>query len=316
MAVLAAAAPLNRLADRRLPRARRLMETLLDQPGWTVDELEELVRRGEFGTIIDRTGVTKAAPTPDDWYALILQTIVDAAAAAALPAAVAVVAETHPQAVLWASRYAGAAIRSVTDATRAAVRTLIADAIAFGGPPRVIARDLAAVVGLDARSAQAVVNYRREVERALSSARSAAALRGRWTLAPGRLPPGAGKSLEARADAMAGAYRVRLLRRRAENIARTELQTAVARGQDIAWHETLDRDGELRGRARRVWISALDARTCARCRALHGQVVGFDEQFEGPLSTRVDAEVGPVGQLPPLHPGSCRCTTGLRFVDA
>ena len=286
------------------------MASLLDQPAWTVAELEDLVRRGDFAAILDRSGVTKAAP--DDWYDLIVNMIVDAAATVDLPQAT-VVGPSHPQVVLWASRYAGSTIRQVTEETRAAIRALIVDALAFGGPPRVIARDIASVVGLDSRSAQAVVNYRRELEAALREQRSIAALRRRWSLAPGRRPPGSAHlDIDGRIDAMTEAYRSRLLRRRAENIARTELQIAVHRGQDIVWQDVLGRDRDLRGRAARVWIATEGARTCALCSALDGQVVGFDDEFSGPASTARDAEIVTVGQLPPRHP-SCRCTTGLRF---
>ena len=300
MAVVAAADNrLGRVADRHYRRAVKLIFALLSQPARSVAEIEDLARKGDFAAILDRAGVTKAEP--DDWYDLVLTVIVEAASATQLADIVVEVTESHPQAVLWASRHAGQLITGVTEETRRAVRAIIARAIGEGGPPRVIAQDFADIVGLDARSAGAVVNYRRALEDALAAERPPRALQARYRLAPGRLPAGAPRTIGGQIDALVEQYRDRLLRRRGENIARTEIQRAAHQGQEIVWQETFLRRPDLRRRARRVWIATEGPRTCALCRALHGQTIGFDSEFQGPLSTRGDAEVGAVGQLPPRH---------------
>ena len=308
---------LARVADRWFSIfARLIIESL--EPTLSLDETEALVRQGRFAEIIDPlalTRLTKAAK-PETLLEAYVRVITEAAGTVSIPGVVTARLDmTSPAAVLWAYRLAAQLVTNVGAETKAAIRVIIARALAFGGAPRTLARDIWAVTGLDARSAQAVVTYRANLEAALMAGRQPAALRGRFSLAPMRMPAGAPADVEGRVDLLVDAYRKRLLRRRGENIARTELQTSVHRGAQLSWDQAMTEHPDLRPRARRVWVATKDGRTCARCASLDGQVIGYDEEFEGLLSNRAGAETGAVGQLPPLHPGSCRCTTALRFVD-
>lgn len=297
----------SRVANRHAPALARTIRYLLDRPWWTPTELADAARRGDYTAIIDRSGLTKTAePEPEDLVELLLKVIVDAAATVTVPgAATSVAGGSHPQAALWARRQAATLITQVTEETRRAVRQIIAHAISYGDPPATVARDLAAVVGLDARSAQAITNYRAQLEAAFQADRPLSALTARFSAAPSRLPAGArALDTEGRVDALVGKYRDRLLDRRAQNIARFETQTAVHRGQDIVWQDALAGRPDLRRRARRVWIATSGA--CPICTELDGQTIGFDDEFTA------DAAQGVVGQLPPAHV-ACRCSEGLRF---
>lgn len=98
-------------------------------------------------------------------------------------------------------------------------------------------------------------------------------------------------------------YSARLLKQRAENIARTETVRALNNGQQSAWLK-LDGDGKLPTTVKRAWIPAMSERTCPVCMELGMQrPVGLREPFTAPSA-------GLIIMMPPAHP-SCRCSMGL-----
>ena len=108
---------------------------------------------------------------------------------------------------------------------------------------------------------------------------------------------------EKRIDAALERYSARLLKQRAENIARTETVRALNNGQQSAWLK-MEGDGKLPTTVQRVWIPALSEKTCPICMELGSQrPVGLREPFTAPSA-------GLVVMTPPAHP-SCRCSMGL-----
>jgi hypothetical protein len=107
---------------------------------------------------------------------------------------------------------------------------------------------------------------------------------------------------EKRVAAAVERYSARLLRQRAENIARTETVRALNQGQLQAWKGMVD-EGQLPVTVKRVWIPAVSERTCPICIELGGLApVGLFQPFVSP-------SVGSI-MAPPAHP-SCRCSMGL-----
>lgn len=97
-------------------------------------------------------------------------------------------------------------------------------------------------------------------------------------------------------------YAKRLLKQRAENIARTETVRALNTGQLQAWKQQQG-DQQLPQTVKRVWIPAVDERTCPICMELGAMPpVGLNEGWASP-------SVGFI-RTPPAHP-SCRCSMGL-----
>lgn len=94
-------------------------------------------------------------------------------------------------------------------------------------------------------------------------------------------------------------YTNRLLKKRAERIARTETIAAQAHGRNTAWRVASE-SGRL-PEVERVWASSPDA--CEDCMDLDGKTAGLNESYES-------AELGAVS-APPAHP-HCRCTELLR----
>lgn len=101
-----------------------------------------------------------------------------------------------------------------------------------------------------------------------------------------------------RARESAQYYAARQHRKRAYDIARTELATAYNTGAHEGTKQAQAKG--LLGRTIKVWSTAEDERVCKICGALEGVECEMDEEFSGASrswSTR---------QHPPVHPG-CRC---------
>lgn len=171
-------------------------------------------------------------------------------------------------------------VRGVTRETQQAIRTIMEDGFREGIPTRSSARRIQETVGLDVRSARAVVNRRRKLE-----------LKGKS---------------QAEIERAADAYRKRLLKRRAENIARTESIAAHAEGTMNAW-EVAEKSGDLPTGLWMKWIASgsvrAPGRTCPICIDLNQRV----QPLRQPWYSRV---LGRKVWRPPAHP-SCRCSVGL-----
>jgi SPP1 gp7 family putative phage head morphogenesis protein len=178
---------------------------------------------------------------------------------------------TNPFAVQAADTGTARMVREVTQKTRRAIQETIARAIREGIPPKVAAKTIAPLVGLTNRQAQAVLNARaRLMVKGLSG---------------------------DRLIAQTTRYAQRLLRLRAETIARTEIIRASNDGQLALWRRARA-NGFLDSTARKRWITAQDERLCELCRPLQGVEVPLDQAFPGGV------------QAPPRHP-RCRCAVVL-----
>jgi F like protein len=272
------------LRDAFLRAAARMRELV------PVGQLTELLEAGQFTQIFDlvgNLGLDAAARTALRDGLLQASIGVAEASAAEFGLAFDIV---NPYAVRWAQQHAANTIQGISAETQQAVWDIIQRALIEGNAPRVAARDIRRIVGLTQRDALAVDRF----------------LQGL----------GAAPNARTMADRMAD----RLLRRRAENIARTETMLAANRGQQAAWDAAADQGLIDRG-ARKVWIATSDRRTCPICRVLDGQTVGFQDNFaiteEATGFTSSGEVAGTRGlarpqseRTPPAH-SSCRCTTGL-----
>lgn len=168
-------------------------------------------------------------------------------------------------------------IVEITDQTREAVKDILDRAIREGQAPKVIREEIGDTVGLHRRWAMAVRNRKQRM---------------REMGAP-----------ESKVQEVGRKYRKRLLLRRGENIARTEIVSASNQGTLDSWRIAQDNQW-VPSNAGKQWIAGFgSARTCIHCGPMHSVVVGVNESFETSLG-RV--------MRPPLHP-SCRCTMGLVF---
>jgi hypothetical protein len=224
-------------------------------------ELEPLT-----GTILDiATGAAKASVT---WQSLT------GPQQSVLLTSMSVV---NPQAVAWASQYAGSLVSGIIDQNVLAIRQIISNAMRNGGAPVDTAKLIQHTIGLNARQVTAVGNYRAGLVEA--------------GVKPDRI------------EALVRRKAEQSLKSRALTISRTETMSAANMGQQRLWGEMM-RAGYLEPGSRKVFIVTHDDRLCEECASYDGQTV---EVFGGRFSSELsEATV----EQPPVHP-RCRCTTGL-----
>lgn len=167
-------------------------------------------------------------------------------------------------------------VRQVTDETRKAIRNEIDIALKEGLGADRTARNIIDSIGLTNRQARAANNFRKKL---LEN----------------------GVSLD-KAEAEVKKYTTRMLKYRAENIARTELMKSANSGHMEMVRQGIDQDIIPRN-VMKIWIVTPDDRLCDYCMAVEGQTVPINEPFQTPL--------GPV-DIAWLH-CSCRCVMGLVF---
>lgn len=189
---------------------------------------------------------------------------------------------TSPSMLAYAAEKTGTLVREIVADQLATIRALIADGFREGIAPRETARTLRDSIGLTQRDANAAFRYQLATEKTL-------------------LEAGVGPAQASiRARELGDKYRARLLRKRAETIARHETLSAASQGEHETWRQMRDA-GLLGADFVRIWIVATDERTCQICRPLEGLTAPLGIPFSGPTG---------VFQAPPAHV-QCRCSTGL-----
>lgn len=188
-----------------------------------------------------------------------------------------------PRAVDYARMRAADLVTSIDDANRLAIRYIITDSVAQGRTALETAALLEKVIGLHPRWAKAVVNFDRNTYQSL--------------LSQGMKGPAA----RSQTDALAARYRDTLIRRRAEMIARTEIQTAQNMARQSAW-DAGARTGYVDPASTKRWMVAPSGSRrgapCDVCAGLNKMEVQWNQAF-------------PTGHImPPAHP-HCRCTAVL-----
>jgi hypothetical protein len=247
--------------------------------------------------------------------------------------------QLNPRLVEYLQQYSLKLIRSVNDQTREGVREFLVGGMTAGANPRSTAVEIKQVIGLTPKQANAVKNFRRELQN-FHLKRDAGGwnLGGKISRAPGGAqvykPDEDGSPLDgidlrrlrdfrydatlrasmkagvpipkAKIEQMVEAYARKYLKFRSETIARTESMRATNVGVQDAWRQAIEQGQAVEQVIRRQWILAKDERTCETCAPVPGMNPKKGVKFGQPFST----PKGPV-MLPPLHP-NCRCTVWIR----
>ena len=183
--------------------------------------------------------------------------------------------KTNPNSLAFANRRAGVLVTSVDELTRISIRRIIVDAFNEQLDYRATARRIKNIVGLHPRWAEAVVKFeKRELDRLIKEGFKEATAR-------------------ARAQSRATAYADRLKSARATMIARTEIQIAQNAGRYEGWKQAWE-EGYVDPNSMKMWVTALDERTCEICAPLNGEIVPWNGIFSIGL------------EAPIVHP-NCRC---------
>jgi len=164
---------------------------------------------------------------------------------------------------------------NLTKTAKASLRQIIEDQLSGNISRQEAVRRITMEVGLLPQHAKAVANYRK-------------------TLISAGTPRG-------QANRMAEQYAKRLLKYRANMIARTEVARATGIGQTNFWRQMRDQ-GALPPSTNRVWITAMDERACEFCRSMKGEVATIDGGWETPKGYM---------EYPQASHPHCRCSSGI-----
>lgn len=185
---------------------------------------------------------------------------------------------TDPRAVEWAATRAGEQVITFSQSVKDDIRGVITSAFVNQTDPREIAGMIDRQVGLFPRWATAVENrYQQSLTGFMASG----------------MPYG---DANDRAKALADAYRERLIDKRCQMIARTEVIRAANQGRATAWAQAVEAGLIDPATTTKEWVAEADA--CDECDTLNEEQVFMDDSF----STGDD--------MPPLHP-NCRCSVVL-----
>lgn len=142
----------------------------------------------------------------------------------------------NPHSLRFLQDYDFGMIRQVSQETRMAVRRVVSDAFLNGGHPYAQAKKIKSFIGLTDRQAQAGINYRAALEEE-------------------------GRPAD-QVERMSEKFNAKLLRRRAESVARTETVRAANAGQQSAWSSAADKGLLNRATFRQGWLVTPDDRLC------------------------------------------------------
>ncbi len=182
----------------------------------------------------------------------------------------------NPYSVRFVQNRAAAMVAEVSEQQRTLLRKIISGGFEAGERPVSILQQISDLVGLIEREWRAVVNR----DKLLAST---------------------GMPDQARRAAVAK-YRDKLLKQRAQRIARTETVDAYTEGIQDSWQMASD-EGIIEPDTMKEWMEiSASPRTCPICRGLGGQQVPIDQPFISDI----------IGEImrPTAHP-HCRCTMTL-----
>lgn len=245
-------------------------DTLHDPPNWD-----------EFSRI------TKSATVEEIYLQIVRE---GAAKAAHFGASLAL---EEPRAVALARQRAAELVVGISSESRSAVQVAVSSSLQGQFTPQESARLIQLVVGLDARRAQAVANYRNALLMVQSGQLDPSGVMSDFALS-GRV----GQTIsDGRVELLTDQYANRQLASRASTIARTETMRAAQDGQSALWNQAADRGLFDRATTKVLWV--LSAEACALCETNSAaSPAPFDDGWPN----------GP----PPVHP-NCMCDLSLDF---
>jgi hypothetical protein len=284
---------IHRIADRLEPQLRADLLKALDQLARQIPlgRLAEMIDAGNIGGIQEAIAGIQLPPAVQDTVRQTLQRAAGEVGQITSGGFGLDFGLDNPRAVEWARRHTGEMIRQVTSETVQAVRNIVEAGIRDGVPPLAQAKLIRGHVGLTQRMGRTLELY----EGGLRESGFA----------------------QKRIDELVRRRRAKLLRRRAENIARTETIRAANQGQLMAWRDAKDAGLIDTARVARVWIATDDDRTCPLCNELDNKTVGFEGAFDIAAASDVSGRAAFAdhdGMTPPAHV-ACRCAVGLEEVD-
>jgi hypothetical protein len=202
-------------------------------------------------------------------------------------------------------------IRGFSEDQRATTRNVLARAIGEGTNPIEAARSLRNSIGLTPRQAQAVANYRRALETLDRDALQRLLRDKRFDRTVAAAIADNKPLTRAQVDKLVERYSERMLKHRAEVIARTEALRSVHQGAEEMYRQAIA-SGDLRpDMLSREWNTARDERVRESHSAMHGQVQPFGSPFVSGNGNLLNYPGDP--EAPAEETIQCRCAVGTRI---
>lgn len=336
---------IEELAAKIEPELAKVLDDLLAKMGDTVD-LDAIIAALQAGDVSKVISLIAAvdAPATEGMVAEVFQEAVwagGALTAAGMTGTTSVqfvFNRLNPRLIDWMNSYTFNLIKEIKLSTREAIREKLASGMTAGQNPIKVARGIKEVVGLTRRQAQAVENFRKELEtfHLKSSAKGWGLgnkidrVNGRQVFRPDedgspldgidlrrnrdfRFDPSLKSAMSSgkpippdKIDKMVAAYARKYRQYRARTIARTEALRATNFGVQDAWRQAIEAGSIPEDLVRRQWIVSRDERLCEICAPIPKLNPKRGVKFGQPFVT----PNGPTF-LPPIHP-NCRCTVFIR----
>jgi hypothetical protein len=275
--------------DRAIQRA---FETAIRerQESINLTALAQAIEGRDFNRAIEIAGLTGADMFP--FRQAMQEAYVDGgrtitAAAPAFAARVALDGNA-PRAVAWARDHVGGLITEIVEDQRNAIRQIITEQVDVGRGPRDAARAVRAEIGLTSQQACYVSNARRQLENLDGNYFTRELRDKRFDSLVRRAITDKKPLSRADIDRITQRYSERLLKHRAEVIARTESITALRAGRREGIAQSIE-GGAIKGDSlKRAWNATGDKRTRPDHRLMDGETVeGMDTPYVLPDGSRM-----------------------------
>lgn len=221
----------------------------------------------------------------------------------------------NPRAEAWLSDYSSTLVTEIVDDQRTMIRQFLTRAMEAGDNPRTAALDLVGrigasgnreggVIGLTSSQEQWVANYAAALEGDNPSDALTYALRDKrfdGSVLNADESPLTGEQI----DRMVTSYTNRALRYRAENIARTEAQTAMHQSQQESLRQAVDSGVVSQSAVTLIWRTAHDARVRDSHIVMDGQTQPQGQPFISGNGNALQYPGDP--SAPPEDVINCRC---------
>lgn len=314
----------------------------------SLDDLVAAIQSGDVGKVLALLGLPPFESAMGGVQTALQNATFQAGAMGAQQIATRIVGATfafnqlNPRLIDWLQTYSLGLIRQINEGTKEGIRQYLVQGMQAGQNPRDVAREVRTVIGLTDRQAQAVKNFRKELQTFhLKRGAGGWNLGGKISRAPGgaqvmaldeegmpkdgilerrlrdfrfdgqlKAALAGGKPLTpAQIEKMVDAYARKYLKHRSEMIARTEALRTTNFGVQDSWRQSIEKGLVPEQNVRRQWVLSKDERTCPTCSPIPKMNPKRGVPFGQPFATPKGGQF-----LPPMHP-ACRCTVFIRAFE-
>lgn len=201
----------------------------------------------------------------------------------------------------WINEHGAEFVTRSTEEQKDAIKVFLKRSVKESMSTEELARLIRPCVGLTKPQAEANLKYYNTIKDKLKSEH----------------PKMQAATIERKAREASIKYAEKQHRKRAKDIAQTEIARAYNKGADMAILQAQEQ-GEM-GEVKRVWITSGDDKVCPVCRALDGMEINMDEEFDslfgdekGKIPLKLKRSLFSHTEVPPAHP---HCACGVLYEE-